>query len=312
MRLQVLAEVAAELEVPPGCGDLEISGLTADSRAVEPGWLFAALPGSKANGAEFVGDAIARGARAILTPDEAGITLPNGVARLPAREPRRALAQLAARFWGPQPRTIVAVTGTSGKTSVADFARQIFARLGHSAASLGTLGLVRAGAASYGALTTPDPVTLHQTLARLAEDGVTHLALEASSHGLDQHRLDGVVIRAAAFSNLGRDHLDYHPSLEAYLMAKLRLFTELLSCDGTAVINADAAHAADAIRAAEQSGRKVFTVGRAGHALTLLGQSPIGFGQQLRVRYGQADRDIRLPLLGDYQAANALLAAGLA
>ena len=313
MRLQVLADVAADLALSPDCGELEICGLTADSRAVQPGWLFAALAGAKADGADFVGDAIARGARAILMQQPgAAVPLPHGVARLLSREPRRVFAQLAARFYGRQPGTVVAVTGTSGKTSVADFTRQIFARLGHSAASLGTLGLVRAGTASYGALTTPDPVTLHQTLARLAEDGVTHLALEASSHGLDQHRLDGVVIRAAAFSNLGRDHLDYHPSLEAYLKAKLRLFTELLACDGTAVINADAAHAADAIRAAGQAGRKVFTVGRAGHALTLLGQSPIGFGQQLRVRYGQADRDIRLPLLGDYQAANALLAAGLA
>jgi len=311
MRLQVLAEVAADLEVSPGCGDLEISGLTADSRVVEPGWLFAALPGSKADGAAFVGDALARGARAILIKTGAAVALPHGVARVQSQEPRRALARLAARFYDRQPGSIVAVTGTSGKTSVADFARQIFQRLGHSAASLGTLGLVKAGAVSYGALTTPDPIALHQTLARLARDGVTHLALEASSHGLDQHRLDGVALRAAAFSNLGRDHLDYHPSLDAYFKAKLRLITELLPRHGTAVINADAARAADAIRAAEEAGRKIFTVGRAGQTLQLEHQTPVGFGQHLRVRYGEAVRDIRLPLLGDYQAANALLAAGL-
>jgi UDP-N-acetylmuramoyl-L-alanyl-D-glutamate--2,6-diaminopimelate ligase len=311
MRLQVLAEVAAELEVAPGCGDPEITGLTADSRAVVPGWLFAALPGSKANGTEFIGEAIARGARAILIEDGAEITLPDGVARLRAREPRRALAQLAARFWGAQPGTIVAVTGTSGKTSVAEFARQIFARLGHAAASLGTLGLVRAGGASYGALTTPDPVTLQQTLARLAQEGITHLALEASSHGLDQHRLDGVAMRAAAFTNLGRDHLDYHASLAAYLAAKLRLFSEVLPRHGTAVINADAAHAAAAIGAAAGAGRKVLSVGRAGHDLVLESQTPVGFAQHLRLRHGAAVRELRLPLLGEYQAHNALVAAGL-
>jgi UDP-N-acetylmuramoyl-L-alanyl-D-glutamate--2,6-diaminopimelate ligase len=316
MRLQVLADVLAESEInlrlPPGCGDLAISALSADSRAVEPGCLFAALPGAKADGSQFVAEAVARGAVAVLARHGAGITVPDGIALLTTPEPRQALARLAARFYGPQPATIVAVTGTSGKTSVADFARQIFARLGHGAASLGTLGVVKAGAATYGALTTPDPVTLHQTLARLAQEGITHLAMEASSHGLDQHRLDGVVLRAAAFTNLGRDHLDYHPSMADYLAAKLRLFAELLPRQGTAVINADAAQAPAAIAAAERAGRKVFSVGMAGTGLKLLNQSPHGFAQHLRVRCGADISAIQLPLLGDYQANNALLAAGLA
>jgi len=307
-----LANGVTDLEISPAFGEVEIVALAADSRDVRPGWLFAALPGAKADGAHFVADAIAKGAAAVLVKGDAPIPVPDGVALLKAPEPRQAFARLAARFWGQQPRTIVAVTGTSGKTSVADFARQIFDHLGHSAASLGTLGVVKGGAATYGALTTPDPVTLHQTLARLAQDGITHLAMEASSHGLDQYRLDGVALRAAAFTNLGRDHLDYHPSMEAYLGAKLRLLAELLPEDGTAVINADAAHAGPAIAAARAAGRQVVTVGKAaGSTLRLEEQRPIGFGQQLSVRHNDAVVALRLPLLGDYQAANALLAAAL-
>lgn len=312
MRLQVLADGATDLEMSPGCGDLEIASLTADSRSVRPGSLFAALPGAKADGAQFVADAIAKGAAAVLLKRDAKVAVPARVGLLMAPEPRQAFARLAARFWGQQPRTIVAVTGTSGKTSVADFARQIFDRLGHAAASLGTLGVVKGGVASYGVLTTPDPVTLHQTLARLAQEGVTHLAMEASSHGLDQYRLDGVALRAAAFTNLGRDHLDYHPSMDAYLKAKLRLLTELLPEAGAAVINADAAHAGPAIAAARIAGRRVVTVGRAAAStLQLAEQRPVGFGQRLRVRHGDTVAALHLPLLGDYQAANALLAAAL-
>src|SRR5262245_32904009 len=312
MRLQVLADGATDLEMSPGCGDLEIASLTADSRSVRPGSLFAALPGAKADGAQYVADAIAKGAAAVLLKADAKLPVPDRVGLLKAQEPRQAFARLAARFWGQQPRTVVAVTGTSGKTSVADFARQIFERLGHAAASLGTLGVVKGDRVSYGALTTPDPVTLHQTLARLAQEGITHLAMEASSHGLDQYRLDGVALRAAAFTNLGRDHLDYHPSMDAYLKAKLRLLVELLPVAGTAVINADAAHAEPAIAAARAAGRRVVTVGRAAAStLKLEEQRPVGFGQQLAVRHGDAVVAVRLPLLGDYQAANALLAAAL-
>jgi UDP-N-acetylmuramoyl-L-alanyl-D-glutamate--2,6-diaminopimelate ligase len=312
MRLQVLTDGAADLAISPGHGDVEILSLTADSRSVRPGALFAALPGSRTDGRAFIADAISRGAAAVLIKTGAHAAVPQGVALLQAPEPRQAFARLAACFWGRQPPTVVAVTGTSGKTSVADFARQIFQALGHRAASLGTLGVVTARRSSYGALTTPDPVTLHQTLAHLALDGVTHLALEASSHGLDQHRLDGVCLRAAAFTNLGRDHLDYHASEAAYLKAKLRLLAELLPAAGTAVVNADAAHASAALAAACAAGRKVITVGTAaGSTLRLEGQRPIGFAQQLSVRYGPRTWDLSLPLIGEYQASNALLAAAL-
>jgi UDP-N-acetylmuramoyl-L-alanyl-D-glutamate--2,6-diaminopimelate ligase len=219
---------------------------------------------------------------------------------------------MAARVSIAQPETVVAVTGTSGKTSVADFTRQIFTALGHTSASLGTIGVVKADGSVYGSLTTPDPISLHETLAGLAEEGVTHVALEASSHGLDQHRLDGVRLKAAAFTNLGRDHLDYHPTIEAYLAAKLRLFSELLPADATAVVNADAAEAGQVIAAAEQSGHRVMTVGRAGADLKLERLVREGFAQRMAVAHEGRVFDVRLPLLGDYQASNALVAAGLA
>jgi UDP-N-acetylmuramoyl-L-alanyl-D-glutamate--2,6-diaminopimelate ligase len=204
------------------------------------------------------------------------------------------------------------VTGTSGKTSVADFARQVYAALGYQAASLGTIGLIAPGARRYGSLTSPDPVTLHRTLAELATDGITHLTLEASSHGLDQHRVDGLRLKAAAFTNLGHDHLDYHPSVEAYLAAKLRLFSEVLPPEGTAVVNADSELAGEVAAVARRAGRSVITVGRAGEALALEGLEPEGFAQRLRVRHAGGVAEVRLPLLGAYQAGNALLAAGLA
>jgi len=310
MKLQSL--VGPEITAPAGCGETEITGITADSRQVQPGWLFAAIAGSKADGACFVPEALARGAAAILAGRGAEIAVPEGVALLSAVEPRHSLAAMAACFYGAQPGTIVAVTGTSGKTSVADFARQIFARIGHKAASLGTIGLVKPDGSVYGGLTTPDPVTLHRSLAELAAEGVTHLAFEASSHGLDQHRLDGVRMRAAGFTNLGHDHLDYHPSMEAYLAAKLRLFSEVLPPDGAAVVNADAEHAPRVIAAARRNGHAVLTVGKAGETLTLLPVERDGFAQRVQVQHGGETYDIRLPLIGAYQAGNALLAAGLA
>ena len=309
MKLHML--VGPETSAPSGCGGIEIAGLTADSREVMPGWLFAALRGARADGAEFVAGAIAKGAAAILA-QEGALETPAAVPLLISAQPRRALALMAARFYGSQPRTAVAVTGTSGKTSVADFTRQIFAALGHEAASLGTIGLVKPGGGAYGSLTSPDPVTLHGTLAQLARDGVTHLALEASSHGLDQHRLDGIRLQAAAFTNLGHDHLDYHPSVEAYLAAKLRLFSEVLPPDGVAVVNADAAQAKDVIAVARRAGRAAMTVGKAGEALVLEALEPDRFAQRLKVRHADGTAEIRLPLPGAYQADNALLAAGLA
>ena len=310
--MQLKSLVGPEVTAPAASGETEIAGITADSRQVQAGWLFAAISGAKADGARFVPEAVTRGAAAILLARGVDVAVPGHVAVLRAAEPRQALAKMAGRFYPAQPATIVAVTGTSGKTSVADFARQIFARLGRSAASLGTIGLVKPDGSVYGGLTTPDPVTLHRTLAELAAEGVTHLAFEASSHGLDQHRLDGVRLKAAAFTNLGRDHLDYHPSMDAYLAAKLRLFTELLPADGTAVLNADAQQADQLIAAARSRGRAILTVGKAGEALKLVSLAREGFEQRLQVRYDGQSYDIRLPLPGDYQASNALLAAGLA
>jgi UDP-N-acetylmuramoyl-L-alanyl-D-glutamate--2,6-diaminopimelate ligase len=303
--------LGADVTAPADAGDLEISGISADSRLVEPGFLFVAIAGTKADGARFIADAVAKGAAAVLAADQAEVG-DVSVPVLRVVEPRRALALMAAIFYVAQPATIVAVTGTSGKTSVADFTRQIFAALGHQAASLGTIGVVKPDGSLYGSLTTPDPVTLHKILAELANEGVTHLAFEASSHGLDQHRLDGVRIKAAAFTNLGRDHLDYHPTMEAYLAAKMRLFTELLPKDGIAVVNADTVEGAQVAGAAEASGRRILTVGRKGDGLKLERLVREGFGQRLSVGHEGRVYDVRLPLLGEYQASNALLAAGLA
>ncbi len=304
--------IGAEVTAAADAGSVEVVGLSADSRRVHPGFVFFAIAGTKADGARFIADALAKGAVAVVVGAQTEVGDIGAVPVLRAQEPRRALALMAARFYDAQPETVVAVTGTSGKTSVADFTRQVFASLGHKSASLGTIGLVKSDGAVYGSLTTPDPVALHQTLAELAGEGVTHLAFEASSHGLDQHRLDGVRLKAAAYTNLGRDHLDYHPTMEAYLAAKLRLFTELLPPDGVAVVNADGAEAAAVIAAVEQSGRRLLTVGRAGEALKLQRLVREGFAQRMSVGHEGRVFDVRLPLLGEYQASNALVAAGLA
>jgi UDP-N-acetylmuramoyl-L-alanyl-D-glutamate--2,6-diaminopimelate ligase len=303
--------IGADVTVPDDAGNLEITGLSADSRSVEPGSVFVAISGTKADGARFIADAVEKGAAAVVVGTDAQVG-DVGVPVLRAQDPRRALALMAANFFVAQPATVVAVTGTSGKTSVADFTRQIFAALGHQAASLGTIGVVKPDGSLYGSLTTPDPVTLHKILAELAEEGVTHLAFEASSHGLDQHRLDGVRIKAAAFTNLGRDHLDYHPTMEAYLAAKLRLFSALLPEDGVAVVNADSKGSAEVIAAAQSGGRRILTVGRAGEGLKLQRLVREGFAQRMSVGHEGRVYDVRLPLLGEYQASNALLAAGLA
>ncbi len=302
-----------EIAAPEGFGGLEITGLAADSRAAGPGVLFAALPGAKTDGARFVTDAVAAGAAAILMGADAPSPPTTGAAPiLRAADPRLALAKIAARFYGDQPPVAVAVTGTSGKTSVAEFTRQIFAAGGRRAASLGTIGLVAPGGASYGALTTPDPITLHATLAELAREGVTHIAFEASSHGLDQRRLDGVRLTAGAFTNLGRDHLDYHPDEDAYFAAKMRLFTELLEPGQTAVVNLHGGRGGEALAAARARGLALITIGEAGETLHAESVVRDGFAQRVRVRHGGRAYDIRLPLVGAYQVSNALVAAGLA
>lgn len=310
--MQLNALLGPEIAAPPGSDAISVAGLTADSRQVRPGFVFAALSGSRADGARFINEAVRRGAVAILGASSAGALVQAPAVHLATAEPRRALALMAARFYGAQPATTVAVTGTSGKTSVAEFARQLFAACGHKAASLGTIGLVRPDGGVYGTLTTPDPVSLHAMLAELAREGVSHLAFEASSHGLDQHRLDGVVLRAAGFTNLGRDHLDYHPTVAAYLEAKLRLFRDLLPDGAPAVINADDAAADTVIAAARAAGRDVLTVGRAGTFLTLENAAREGFSQRLAIRHAGKTYAVQLPLIGDYQACNALVAAGLA
>ncbi|MFV0296559.1 MAG: UDP-N-acetylmuramoyl-L-alanyl-D-glutamate--2,6-diaminopimelate ligase [Hyphomicrobiaceae bacterium] len=309
MQLSALLATDARCETPSL--DPEISGMTPDSRRVAPGFLFAALSGSRTDGARFIADAVAKGAVAVLVAGNVDICVPPDVAVVRASEPRRALALMAARFHGRQPEVIVAVTGTNGKTSIAEFTRQIFASVGREAASLGTIGLVRSSGASYGGLTTPDPVALQKSLADRAGAGITHLALEASSHGLDQHRLDGVRLTAAAFNNLGRDHLDYHPDMEAYLSAKLRLW-ELLEPGQVAVVNADGPAADKAAAAATGRGLKLFTTGRNGGDLTLLDARPQGFRQSLLIAHAGREHSVELPLIGDYQASNALVAAGLA
>jgi UDP-N-acetylmuramoyl-L-alanyl-D-glutamate--2,6-diaminopimelate ligase len=300
-----------EIVAPGGVGQVKVSGITADSRRVAPGVLFAAIPGTKVDGAAFAGDAQTKGAVAILAALDA--KLPQlGIPVLRAADPRRALALMAARLYGRQPEIAVAVTGTSGKTSVADFTRQILAACGKQSASLGTLGVVKPSGPVYGSLTTPDPVTLAATLAELADEGITHIAFEASSHGLDQRRLDGVKLAAAAFTNLGRDHLDYHPTIEDYLKAKLRLFDTLLDPGRPAVINNDGARAADVVAVARNCGHEVWTTGSEGTLVGLEHVEREGFMQRLSLRLPRGRVEVLLPLLGAYQVENALLAAGLA
>jgi len=296
----------------PGAG-IEISGLTADSRAVRPGYLFAALRGSRTDGARFVGDAIARGAVAVLADRDAHLVLPDpAVPLIEAENARRRFAEIAARFYGAQPRVIAAVTGTSGKTSVAAFARQIWTRLGRRAAAFGTLGVVAPDGVRPLAHTTPEPAALHRALARLAAEGVDRLALEASSHGLDQCRLDAVAVTAAAFTNLGHDHLDYHRDRDAYLAAKLRLFEAVMAPGGTAVINMDDPAAPRVVEAARARGHKIVGYGRGETcALRIRAIEPEGDGQRLILDIEGRRREIALPLVGAFQAENAVCALGL-
>jgi UDP-N-acetylmuramoyl-L-alanyl-D-glutamate--2,6-diaminopimelate ligase len=288
----------------------DITGVTADSRKVRPGFLFAALPGSKADGRSFISAAVASGAAAVLSGEAVDAA---GAPVIAVEDPRRAYALAAAAFWGAQPKTCVAVTGTNGKTSVAAFCRQIFERVGHKSASMGTLG-VRAGADQLTppGLTTPDAGDVARLLSELAGRGVTHLALEASSHGIDQRRLDGVTLAAAGFLNLTQDHLDYHGSMEAYRAAKLRLFETLLPRGASAVLNADSDAFKDFAGAAMRSGHTVLSVGVHGLSLRLVAATPTPRGQRLTIEaYGRA-YDLDLPLAGAFQAGNALMAAGLA
>jgi UDP-N-acetylmuramoyl-L-alanyl-D-glutamate--2,6-diaminopimelate ligase len=301
-------------EVSPTANDPDIKGVTADSRAVRPGFLFAALPGAKVDGRQFVADAIGRGAAAILVSANDTSPPPAGVARLAADNPRRAYALLAARLFARQPAHVAAVTGTNGKTSTVHFLRQIWSRLGLGAASLGTLGVIGPDGETRrpGGLTTPDPADLHQILADLTQAGVDHLALEASSHGLAQYRLDGVRLAAAAFTNLTRDHLDYHRDMAVYLAAKRRLFAELLPERATAVVRQGAPGADDILAACRARGLKVVTYGAAGSDIALRDIRATPGGQRLDLAVFGVRSAIEFPLPGAFQADNALCALGLA
>src|SRR5947208_8251946 len=311
MKLRDLFSDDAAIE--PQTDAVDVKGLAVDSRAVKPGDLFFALAGSKTDGSRFVDSAIHAGAVAV-----AGDHAPPGGLRVPfvvTSNPRRALALAAARFYPRQPATIAAVTGTSGKTSVAAFTRQIWERLGHASASIGTIGLVSPKRTVYGSLTTPDPIALHRQLDEITGDGVTHLAFEASSHGLDQFRLDGVRIAAGGFTNLTRDHMDYHPDEAHYLNAKLRLFRDLVAPDGAAVISADHDCSQQVIEAAHARGLRIIAVGRngdgAGEGIRLVDAAVEGFAQKLTLEHRGRKYAIRLPLVGEFQIENALVAAGL-
>jgi UDP-N-acetylmuramoyl-L-alanyl-D-glutamate--2,6-diaminopimelate ligase len=290
---------------------LELNGISADSRTVKPGDLFVAMTGAKEDGLRYVAQALAAGAAAVMAERVPQTPLPPDIAFVKVHDARRSLALAAAKFFSDQPQVIAAVTGTSGKTSVTAFTRQIWAALGYEAASIGTVGLVSGTREVYGSLTTPDPVALHRELDALALEGVTHLAVEASSHGLDQRRLDGVRIAAGGFTNISRDHLDYHPSMPDYLTAKLRLFTDLVERRGAAVINVDHEHADAVVACAKQRRLRILTVGRKGSGIRLVENTIDGFAQTLHAVHGGNDYRLRLPLVGDFQIENALLAAGL-
>ena len=318
MRLRDLfssdAAIEPQAEAVAIADAIEVSGLAVDSRAVKPGDLFFALAGHKTDGTRFIDAAIASGAVAVACEHA-----PPGERRVPivvTSNPRRALALAAARFYPKQPATIAAVTGTSGKTSVAAFTRQIWQELEHVSASIGTIGLVSPKRTVYGSLTTPDPIALHRQLDEIAHDGVTHLAFEASSHGLDQYRLDGVRIAAGGFTNLTRDHMDYHPDVAHYLGAKLRLFRDLVVPGGAAVISADHDCSQQVIDAAREKKLRIMAVGRnadgAGEGIRLVKATVEGFAQKLDLEHRGHRHMIKLPLVGEFQIENALVAAGLA
>ena len=295
-------------------GDEIVTGFALDHRKVAPGTIFGAFQGARVNGEDYIEAAIAAGAIAIVARPEASL---KGVLHVADANPRRAFAALAARYFAPFPATTVAITGTNGKTSTAELTRQLWQAAGHRAASIGTLG-VTTGYDSVsprdgtGGLTTPDVVTFLATMAGLAREGISHTAFEASSHGLDQYRTEGLPVTAAAFTNLSRDHLDYHGTMEAYFAAKTRLMSDVVDAGGHAVIWADDGDwSARMIAAARQRGLTLLTVGEAGETLKLIKRTPTALGQDLVIEAGGQTYKIALPLIGAYQAANALVSVGL-
>ncbi|HEX8622627.1 MAG TPA: UDP-N-acetylmuramoyl-L-alanyl-D-glutamate--2,6-diaminopimelate ligase [Allosphingosinicella sp.] len=289
-------------------GDSRVTGFAIDHRKVAPGTVFGAFRGSVFNGEDFIPQAIGAGAVAVVARPEVPV---EGAAHVAAAEPRREFARLAAKFFRPFPETVVAVTGTNGKTSSVELTRQLWRMAGHHAASIGTLGVTTADDRTTTGLTTPDIVTFLSNMAGLAREGVTHAAFEASSHGLSQYRTEGLPVRAGAFTNLSRDHLDYHETMEDYFEAKMRLFSEVVEPGGAAVIWTDDPRSAEVAARARARGLRLLTVGAEGDTLRLEEREPTQLGQRLTIEARGRVHKVELPLIGAYQAANALTAAGL-
>ena len=289
-------------------GDSEVTGFAIDHRKVARGSVFGAFKGAVFNGEDFIGSAVDRGAVAVVARPEAKV---DRVPHLADPEPRRLFADLAARFYAPYPETVVAVTGTNGKTSTVEMTRQIWRMLGHRSASIGTLGVTTSDDQVKTGLTTPDIVTFLNNMAGLKRMGMSHVAYEASSHGLDQHRAEGVALAAAAFTNFSRDHLDYHGTMEEYFEAKMRLFEGLLSAGKPAVVWTDDPKSDEVMDRARHAGHELLTVGRRGETIRLVEQTPTALGQTLMLEHGGKSHRLALPLIGAYQASNVLTAAGL-
>jgi UDP-N-acetylmuramoyl-L-alanyl-D-glutamate--2,6-diaminopimelate ligase len=288
--------------------DSTVTGFAIDHRKVAPGTVFGAFQGTRFNGEDFIPDAVSAGAVAVVARPQASVV---GTVHIAADAPRRRFAQLAARFFKPFPGTVVAVTGTNGKTSTVELTRQLWRMSGHHAASIGTLGVTTADDQVSTGLTTPDIVTFLSNMAGLAREGVSHAAFEASSHGLAQYRTEGLPVHAGAFTNLSRDHLDYHATMEAYFEAKMRLFAEVIEPDGAAVVWADDPMSDEVVERCRRRGLEVLTVGSCGDTLKLVERTPSLLGQKLAIEASGKRHEVTIPMIGAYQAANSLTAAGL-
>lgn len=306
MKLATILEKAGQ---PVSVVDANVTGFAIDHRKVAPGTVFGAFPGARFNGEDFIADAVKAGAVAVVARPDVRV---EGAVHVAATEPRQAFAALAAQFFQPVPETVVAVTGTNGKTSTVEMTRQIWRMAGRSAASIGTLGVTTADESVSTGLTTPDIVTFLSNMTGLAREGVTHVSYEASSHGLSQFRNEGLRVVAGAFTNLSRDHLDYHATMEDYFSAKMRLFDHVVADGGTAVVWVDDEWSERAVAHARLRGLDLFTVGADGSSIRLVGRTPTQLGQTLEIEWQGKARKIALPLIGAYQAANALVSAGLA